>query len=326
MDAAPLVLLVKRREHLLVKAVLLLGKFLLAVQHKECDVGAGLDGAQRIAISPDGRALFAASPDEDAVAVFSRKPASGRIALPDGATKCLGRTGVGGCDVTRGLDQPVAVAVGVRSDAVYVAAYGSSSLVVLRRRRVDGRLTQPGGRNACVNSSGGHGCTQVNGLQQPRSLLVLPGHGQWVEEQVLVGSDLGGVVELFRKSNGTIGQRPGTGGCVYWTAVPAATGCRHAPNVGAGASALARGTMPETVYVAAIDGVLVLRPRDPSRPGGYAPLPQPYGCVNTNPDLNCLIGHGSLAGLLHVAVNGRSAYTISIGGTVGVFRRVATER
>ena len=37
----------------------------------------GLDGVRAVAVSPDGKSLYAVAPEDDAVAVFDRDPATG---------------------------------------------------------------------------------------------------------------------------------------------------------------------------------------------------------------------------------------------------------
>jgi sugar lactone lactonase YvrE len=89
-----------------------------------CVDGRGLDFANAVAVSPDGKSVYVASTDSNAVARFNRGPVAGGITQPAGNTGCVSDMGGLGCDLGRGLLGANLVAVSPDGTSVYV---GSSS-------------------------------------------------------------------------------------------------------------------------------------------------------------------------------------------------------
>ena len=107
----------------------------------------GLDGADSVAISPDGKHVYAAGELDDAVAVFGRDEVSGALTFVE-----IQRDGVNGVD---GLDAVQAVAVSPDGAHVYAASSDDSAVVVFRRDAATGALTFAGvHRNGVGNVAG----------------------------------------------------------------------------------------------------------------------------------------------------------------------------
>jgi len=91
-----------------------------------------LTGILSLAVSPDGRQLYAASFDDSTLAVFSRNPANGDLALlekhEDGVAPVAGLAGID------------AIAVSGDGSRVYAASYTSGTLTAFARSRASGRL------------------------------------------------------------------------------------------------------------------------------------------------------------------------------------------
>jgi 6-phosphogluconolactonase (cycloisomerase 2 family) len=94
--------------------------------------GIGLDGANSLAVSPDGQHLYVTS-WRDAVAVFSRDGVSGELAFVE-----MVRDDSGGVD---GLEGAHSVAPSPDGSHVYVAGYGDNALAVFSRDGASGALT-----------------------------------------------------------------------------------------------------------------------------------------------------------------------------------------
>jgi 6-phosphogluconolactonase (cycloisomerase 2 family) len=92
----------------------------------------GLDGASGVAVSQDGRHVYAASVLNDAVAVFARDAASGALAFVE-----LEQDGVAGVD---GLDGASALALAPDDRHVYVAGMRDGAVAVFARNAANGRL------------------------------------------------------------------------------------------------------------------------------------------------------------------------------------------
>jgi DNA-binding beta-propeller fold protein YncE len=117
-------------------------------------------GLQGLAISPDGKAVYAAAQARDAVTVYDRSLATGELTQKAGAAGCISETGAGGCQDGVALDEVSSVAVLPGGGAVYAAARLSSALTVFARSSGDGALTQMPGAAGCVSESGTGGACQ----------------------------------------------------------------------------------------------------------------------------------------------------------------------
>lgn len=93
----------------------------------------GLDGANSVTVSNDGRHVYATGPSEDALALFSRNDATGALTY---MTELV--DGIGGAD---GLDGAMAVRVSFDNRFLYVCGFFEDSLAVYDRDPVTGLLT-----------------------------------------------------------------------------------------------------------------------------------------------------------------------------------------
>ncbi|MBI3059231.1 MAG: beta-propeller fold lactonase family protein, partial [Deltaproteobacteria bacterium] len=115
-----------------------------------CIVGKALDGAEAVAVSPDGKHVYVASTQSDAVAVFSRDKATGVLTQLAGTDGCVSETGTGGnCAGGKALDGADAVAVSPDGKHVYVASNTSDAVAVFSRDKATGVLTQLAGTDGC---------------------------------------------------------------------------------------------------------------------------------------------------------------------------------
>jgi DNA-binding beta-propeller fold protein YncE len=103
----------------------------------ECARGRGLGGAAAIASSSDGRSIYVASEDDDAVAVFARDPKRGALTQLAGKRGCIsGENRGSACTRGRALTSATAVTVSRDGRSVYVAgsSFGGSLAVFARQR------------------------------------------------------------------------------------------------------------------------------------------------------------------------------------------------
>ena len=100
-----------------------------------CADGHGLIDAFSVAVSADGKSVYLASYNSDAVARFNRNTTTGAISQPAGSAGCVSETGSGPCADGHGLDGPRSVAVSADGKSVYVASAVSGSGAVARFNR-----------------------------------------------------------------------------------------------------------------------------------------------------------------------------------------------
>jgi len=93
----------------------------------------GLDGAQDVTISPDGKHVYVASQVDNAVAVFSRNFTTGELTYVENE-----KDGAGG---VTGLNGAYAVAVSPDGKHVYVVGYEDDAVVLFLRNSTSGALT-----------------------------------------------------------------------------------------------------------------------------------------------------------------------------------------
>ena len=93
----------------------------------------GLAGASSVAVSFDGRHLYATGENDNAIVVFDRNPATGALTFSQSKSD-----GVGGVD---GLAVPKSVVVSPDDLNVYVAGAGDSAIAVFSRDALLGTLT-----------------------------------------------------------------------------------------------------------------------------------------------------------------------------------------
>jgi 6-phosphogluconolactonase (cycloisomerase 2 family) len=123
----------------------------------------GLGGASSLALSADGKNLYVTGHTDDALAVFRRDAATGRLTFVEAHVN-----GVGGVDW---LDGAIDVAVSPDGADVYVAARNQATVAMLRRNANTGTLLFNGQLVEGVNG--------LRGLARPNA-LALTANGQYV--------------------------------------------------------------------------------------------------------------------------------------------------
>ncbi len=273
-------------------------------------------GSRAIAVSPDGRNVYAASSKSDAIAVFLRNPRSGALIQPRGRRGCVAAKGAEGCAKAVGLDGPNSVALSPDGRYLYATSRAADSVTAFRRDRKTGALTQLRAGMGCVSGLPIPGCAAGRALVAPDVVVVSPDG-----EDVYVGSFFGNAVAGFQRGrNGALYQLPETAGCI----AEAISGC--APAVALGApEGLAISPDGTSVYAAgALSNSVAELARDPetgalSQPSGAA------GCVSNGALGGCTEGV-QLAGANAVAISpaGRDLYVTSLlSDSVTAFSRSA---
>jgi DNA-binding beta-propeller fold protein YncE len=176
-----------------------------------CEMGPALDGAHSVAVSPDGRNVYAASDDSGAVVVFERDPDSGGLALELDRTDCLSvdRENTA-CTTVRALTSAEAVNVSPDGRNVYAVSEDDDAIVVFDREPINGTLRQKHGAEGCISEDGSSGCADGTALEGAGALAVSQdGHS------VYVASYSSNAVAVFDRNarSGALTQKAGRAGC-----------------------------------------------------------------------------------------------------------------
>ncbi len=175
----------------------------------ECQDGRAIDEPVAMAASPDGKNVYVAAEDSEAIAIFDRG-GDGTLTQKAGTAGCISDDGSSGaCQDGYGLEGVNAVVVSPDGENVYAGGYTQDVILTFNRDTATGELTQAG----CIaDELGDLGfCTQSDrGLRGPQGLAVSPdGNNVYVA----AGTDWA-VGILDRDGDGALTQKPGTAGCI----------------------------------------------------------------------------------------------------------------
>jgi DNA-binding beta-propeller fold protein YncE len=200
----------------------------IAVKQRGCLKGRALFGTEQIAISPDGRNLYAASYVGNSVVVLNRDPRSGVLSQRAGKAGCVrehGEAARSRCTPGRAIEDPTAVVVSPDGKNVYVVAHDSSAIAIFDRDPQTGGLTQKEGTAGCVSSEPSEdGCGKTESILGPLTLGISPdgrsvyvgSSGASIEGHKVGTSASGRSISIFDRDAGTgaLTQRLGRAGCV----------------------------------------------------------------------------------------------------------------
>lgn len=182
----------------------------------ECQSGLALDGAEAVAVSPDGTSVYVAAQNIGGVAIFDRDPATGTLTQKAGTAGCV--TGGGGaCQLGKALNLASGIAVSPDGKSVYVAASASDAVAIFDRDLLTGALTQKADTAGCVSEDGTSGtCQNGAGLDASVDVAVSPDGAS-----VYVVSQGSNALAIFdRTASGALTQKPSTLGCISETGSP----------------------------------------------------------------------------------------------------------
>ena len=282
-----------------------------------CTDGVALDGADGVAVSPDGKNVYVPSSISNAVAVFARDRRTGALTQLAGTDACISETGTdGACTDGVALDFAARVAVSPDGKNVYVTSSISNAVAVFARDRRTGALTQLAGTDACISETGTDGaCTDGVALDFAAGVTVSPDG-----KNVYVASADSHAVAVFARDRktGALTQLPGTDACVSDVDTSGACADGIALN---GPSAVTVSPDGKNVYVYSQNAVAVFA-RD-RKTGALTQLPGTDACVSdVDTSGACADGiaiRGATA--LTVSPDGKNFYTASADSTVAVFAR-----
>jgi 6-phosphogluconolactonase (cycloisomerase 2 family) len=178
-----------------------------------CVNGVGLDFATSVAVSPNGKNVYATAAGSNAVTVFARDIRTGALTQLAGTAGCISEDGTGGlCTDGQALLGAFAVVVSAEGKNVYVASRDSNAVAVFARDRRTGALTQLAGTAGCVSEDGTGGlCADGNALIGASGVAIAQNG-----KNVYVTAENSNAVTAFARDakTGALTQLAGTNGCV----------------------------------------------------------------------------------------------------------------
>lgn len=273
-------------------------------------------GSQAVALSPDGKNLYAASFDSEAITIFNRNSSTGRLTQKSGTAGCASLTTQPTCAQGRALIKPTSIAVSPDGDSVYVASIVGSSIAVFDRNTSNGNLTQKSGTAGCVAKDAAHQCALGRAMEGADVVAVSPD-----SRHVYVGGFTNDSLVVFdrNRSTGSIRQKVGTSGCFVETAQPDCTTARGLN----GAEGLTISPDGMSVYVGAAIGNAVAVFRRNRKNGTLTQSSGASGCFAFQAAAGCTEGHGLVgADSMQVSPDNKNLYVASgIGDSIAAFKR-----
>jgi DNA-binding beta-propeller fold protein YncE len=212
-----------------------------------CATGVGLEGPNSVAVSPDGRNVYATSLNSNAIDVFARNSSTGALTQAGASAGggCIANAPTSGCRTGRALDGPDVVVVSPDGRNAYVGAFQGDSIAVFTRAPSTGALAQAAGTSGCIAYTPIADCAPGVALASPEGMAISPDG-----ENIYVAAALSSALDVFSRnpSTGVLTQAGGGAGCIVQTPL---AGCTTGVQLG-GADAVAVSPNGGDVYVTSV--------------------------------------------------------------------------
>ncbi len=279
-----------------------------------CASAIALDGPNSLAVSPDGRTVYATARASNSIGAFRRDPKTGALTQLPASAGCISGLPVPVCAVGRALVEPDVVTISSNGANVYVGSFFGNAVAVFDRDPASGALTQPGDSSGCIAEAIA-GCALGIALGAPEGMAI-SGDGT----SVYVASALSNaVVTLSRDpTTGTLAQATDGSSCV---ANAALAGCTTGVQLsGANAVAFNPGG---SVYVTSLFSNSVTAFTRSRSTGGLAQKPGAAGCLVWLRAVGCSFGQAMRAPEgLAISPDGDNVYVAAFAsGAIDVLDR-----
>jgi DNA-binding beta-propeller fold protein YncE len=206
-----------------------------------CARAVALQHPNSVAVSPDGRNVYATALDSDAVVTFARNARTGELTQ----SGCVAGVALPGCTAGRALDGPDVVVVSPDGENVYVGSFLGNAVAVFARSTRGGALTQPSGTAGCIGGATADGCAPGLALGAPEGLAISADG-----DDVYVGAALGNALDTLARNptTGALTQATDGTGCIVNAPL---AGCTTGLQLG-GANAVAVSPDDDSVYVTSL--------------------------------------------------------------------------
>jgi DNA-binding beta-propeller fold protein YncE len=249
-----------------------------------CGLAVGLIGPNSVAVSPDGRNVYATSRDGSSVTAFIRNRRTGELRqLAASASGCISGLPIPTCTAGRGLKWPDVVVVSPDGKNVYVGDFSGSGVISFSRAGKAGALTQLSGAAGCITEAAAEGCAQGREMNHVEGMAINPSG-----TTVYAASPFSDAIDILQRdaSTGALTQATNGAGCITNEAV---SGCAQGYQFD-GVNALVVSPRGGNVYATSLtsNSVTMFRPTEggglaqPARPEGEnvpAGIGNPEGCL-----------------------------------------------
>jgi DNA-binding beta-propeller fold protein YncE len=276
-----------------------------------CARALGLDGPNSVALSPEGRFLYATSRASNSVTAFHRNTSTGALTQLAPGTGCVAGVPIPGCTEGRALVGPDVVAVSADGQNVYVGSFFGNAVATFQRAK-NGVLTQAADTTGCIAEATA-GCAAGIALGAPEGLAVSPDGSSVYVAAALSNA----VVELVREPKTGALSQP-SDGCIVEVAL---TGCTTGVQL-SGANAVAIAPAGRDVYVTSLLSNSVTS-FSRSAAGVLTQKPGTHACMVYLRAVGCSFGRAMIAPEgLAVSPDGSSVYLASLKtGAIDVLDR-----
>jgi DNA-binding beta-propeller fold protein YncE len=140
-----------------------------------CGLAIGLEAPNSVAVSPDGKNVYATSRDGASVISFHRNRLTGQLRqLPPSASGCISGLPIAGCTAGRALKWPDVVVVSPDGKNVYVGDFAGSGVISFSRAGKAGALTQLSGTAGCITEAAAEGCAEGTEMNHVEGMAIDP--------------------------------------------------------------------------------------------------------------------------------------------------------
>jgi DNA-binding beta-propeller fold protein YncE len=281
-----------------------------------CATAIGLDEPNSIAISPNGRSLYATSRLGNSVTAFARNPKTGALRqLPPPLAGCISGAPIPGCAAGLALVAPDVVVVSPDGNNVYVGSFFGNAVAAFARNPSTGALTQLAGTAGCIAEATA-GCTTGIALKAVEGLAI-SGDGSSVYAATALSN---AVVPLARNpTTGALAQASDGLGCIVESTL---AGCTLGREL-SGANAVAVSPSGNGVYVTSLFSNSVTSFNRNGSTGALTQREGTGGCLIYLRSAGCSFGRALIAPEgLALSPDGRNAYVAAFrSGAIGVLNR-----
>ncbi|HEX3173182.1 MAG TPA: beta-propeller fold lactonase family protein [Solirubrobacterales bacterium] len=281
-----------------------------------CAKAIGLDEPNSVALSPDGKSLYATSRAGNSVASFVRNPRTGALRqLPPPLSGCISGIPLPGCTTGLALVAPDVVVASPDGNNVYVGSFFGNSVAAFSRNPTTGALAQLAGSAACI-AEATSGCATGIALKSVEGLAI-SGDGDTVYAATALSN---AVVTLSRNAaTGVLTQAADGSGCIVESAL---AGCTTGVQL-SGANAIAVSPNDADVYATSLFSNSVTSFGRATSSGLLAQKEGTAGCLIYLRAAGCAFGRALVAPEgLALSPNGKNVYVTAFkSGAIAVLDR-----